>query len=195
MQLEVPHQSEAGSRLSPGNLETLALHKAKTIHKNTSAFWEFRVPNCSASGWQAQPKQEILARWEPKWRQQSPGHPWPCSRSSFAVLALPAEQQHPLDIYSSSWLLLSPVPLLPITQIPFFPPTELRIILPFAILFLILKICSAFLAGTQSITFKLLQKGFLGKGSSSRRFSLEYSDGGHLFPLLSIHLQIPERFC
>lgn len=35
MQLEVPQHSGVGSRLSPGNLETLALHKAKTTDKKT----------------------------------------------------------------------------------------------------------------------------------------------------------------
>lgn len=50
-------------------------------------------------------------------------------------------------------------------QILFFPPPELRNILPFAILFLIPQISFAFRAWTRSITFKLLQKRFLVKGS------------------------------
>lgn len=86
--------------------------------------------------------------------QLQPGCPYP-----------PAEQQHPLGVHSSSWLLPSAIPLLPRVQIPFLPPAALRDVLPFATLFLILTICFVFLAWTRSITSKLPQKRFLGKGS------------------------------
>lgn len=114
---------------------------------------------------------------------------------------LPAEQQHPLAIYCSAWLLLSSIPLLPRMQIPFFPPAELTHILPFTILlpyyFLFSKFVLFSWLELRVSHLNCFRRGFWGRAlwSEPGRFSLEYSEGGNFFSLLSTHLQIPERFC
>lgn len=158
LQLEVPQQSGAGSRLSPGNLRDTCTSEGKNHPQKTLSILGILCSQLLSSWLTGTTQPGHFGQMRVKVKAAEPRAPQPCCSSSFFPAAFPGY----LFLILAAVIFNSSAAK---NANSFLSTNRTERHLPLAILFLILKICFVSPDWTQSFTSKLLQERFLGKGS------------------------------